>query len=603
MIPALLIAPIDYEQFYASADGDDEAQRFAALSRVIERLEDENVGWLKDGIHSVHLVDWDWRSESRKYNHRHVPMKISTPEIFDWYREYGAFLQLAPSRANRFSFARFFFEVVSRRDVVVVRFDLTGEPLFRVNREGRENTKAEQTDDPGAAFTPETATIHVNRRRALEICRPLGNLLRAFRKHYPTTHRPVGIISLADIIDNLEEPVSSLLAASGEVKAAGDAYKALPEQPLEAMGDNPEGLLHGKDPLPAELAPSVTLQEIRVLLANITVHAYLLPETLQNSRIAIVPGVAQIEDGKPMAAGGFLLHYEGDDPCVPLQHWLLLATTWAREKAAFDLVERNRRQQLGKFVHNISNRFGGLIARVRALEPPGKSQAVAYEMEDMQGFMLAATSWVRGSARNTDHVYGYASDLLAGLLEDVLVSLAGNEDVLNNYFGRHVDYEFALSSVRDAVEERAMPEDLRTIPICLSRRLSREILGELIKNALEYTPWSAFPDGRIDVVYGSDRYGPYVDVTNPVASESLPKLVQIADALRRKRDPDVIGLGIKALTTLCGNEGLPSLRMIIDEHHLAVTLRCHLARMAGENQHSTDADWNHEDLPDGGRTS
>lgn len=241
-----------------------------------------------------------------------------------------------------------------------------------------------------------------------------------------------------------------------------------------------------------------------------------------------------------------------------------------------------------------------MIARVRALDPPGKAQAVAYEMEDMQGFMLAATSWVRGSAKNTDHVYGYASDLLDGLLDEVLVSLAGNEDVLNNYFGRHADYDVALSSVRDAVEERAMPEALRMMPICLSRRFAREILGELIKNALEYTPWPTFPNGTIDVAYGSDRYGPYVDVTNPVASESMPTLMQIADALRRKRDPDVIGLGIKALTTLCGNEGLPPLKMIIDEHHPAVTLRCHLAKLAGDDHRSIDQDQNHEDLADRG---
>lgn len=352
MIPARLTAPIDYEQFYASADSD-EAQRFAALSTVIKRLQDEHVGWLRDRIHSVHLIDWDWRSESRKYNHRHVPMTILTPEIFDWYREYGAFIQLAPARADRFSFARFFFELVSRRDVVVIRFDLNGESLFKVDRAGRRRAQAEQADDPGSAFTPETVTVHVNRPQAQKLCRPLGGLLKAFREQYPPVHRLQAgdIISLADTIGDLKEPVLSLLAASGEAKRAGDAYRNIPEQALEKLGDDPKRLLYGEDALPAELAPNVTLQDIRVLLANLAVHAYLVPDSLQDSRIAIVPGIAQIEDGKPMAAGGFLLHYEGDEPCVPLQHWLLLATTWAREKAAFDLVERNRRQQLAHIIH------------------------------------------------------------------------------------------------------------------------------------------------------------------------------------------------------------------------------------------------------------
>ena len=589
MIPALLTAPIDYEAFYASADSD-EAQRFAALSTMIKRLDETE--WLSGGMHSVHLIDWDWRSESRKYNHRHVPMTILTAEIFDWYREYGAFIQLDRTRADRFSFARFFFELAPRRDVVVIQFDLTGESLFKVERDGRTPAQAELTDDPGAVFTPEVITVHVNRERAVDTCRPLTSLLAAFRKQYPAAHQPKPgeIISLADTIGNLEDPISNLLASSQEAKAAADAFIRLPEQVFETMVEDPKRLLHGPDALPQERASEVTPRDVRVLLANLAVHAYLVPDSLRDSRIAIVPGIAQIEDGRPMAAGGFLLHYDENEPHAPLSDWLLVATTWAREKATFDLVERNRRQQLGKFVHNISNRFGGLIARVRALDPPAKAQAVSYEMEDMQGFMLAATSWVRGSAKNTDHVYGYASDLLAGLLDDVLVGVAGNEDVLNNYFGRHAAYEYALSSIRDAVDAQAIPDEYHAMQVSLSRRLAREVLGELIKNALEYTPWSTFPQGKIEVGFGSDRYGPYVDVTNPVDAESVPTLCRIVDALSRKRDPDVIGLGIKALTTLCGNEGLPPLKMMLDERLPSVTLRCHLAKMAisGKSPHESD---------------
>ncbi|MBU0718380.1 MAG: hypothetical protein KJ749_09045, partial [Planctomycetes bacterium] len=248
MIPAHLAAPIDYEAFYSSADTD-ETQRFKALSVVLERLRLRrgDADWLSGAVHSVHLIDWDWRSESRKYNHRHVPMTILTSEILDWYREYGAFIQLDPERAQRFSFARFFFELAPRRDVVVVRFDLTGKQLFAITRSGTQRAAADESTDLGARFAPETVEIRLNRRHAMELCRPLGGLLAPFRERYPAAHRPgrKKIISLADTIGDLEEPVSQLMNGINAATAAREAYVRLPEHPLETLGEDANLLLHG----------------------------------------------------------------------------------------------------------------------------------------------------------------------------------------------------------------------------------------------------------------------------------------------------------------------------------------------------------------------
>lgn len=576
MIPASLMAPINYEAFYASTESP-ETQRFRALSAMIHRLQE--AAWLSEGVHSVHLIDWDWRSENHKYNHRHVPMMYLSPEIYDWYREYGAFLQLAPERAQRFSFARFFFEVTPRRDIIVVRFDLTGDSLFSIRRTGRPRAAGKAELGHGASFLPDTVEIRMNISESARLCRPLAGLLDAFREKCPAPRRPAlgEMISLADTISDLEEPVSHMLRQSGAAKRAGEAYVALPEKPLDQMGLGVDVLLHGAEPLDSEKPRHVTEQDVRVLLANLVVHAFLLPETLRSSHIAIVPGIAQMRDDSPMVSGGFLLHYDPPWPAAELDDWLVVATAWAREKAAFDLVERSRRQQLGRFIHNISNRFGGLIARARALQPPDKARAVAYEMEDMQGFMLAATAWVRGRAKNTDHVSGCPADALPELVEEVLASLAGSEDVLNNLFGLHVEYEAALASIRGAVDQRVMPSELHKVRMAFSRRLARELLGELIKNGLEYTPWAA-AGSRVEVSFGSDEAGLYVEVANPVAPESLPHLERISEALRRKRDPEVMGLGIKAITMLCANEGLPWPVIRIDADRPHIVLRCHLAR-------------------------
>jgi len=576
MIPQSLIEPIDYESFYASPETD-EVQRFKALSTVLERL--GVAEWLKGGIHSVHLIDWDWRGENRKYNHRHVPMMILTPKVFDWYREYGVFLDLDRERADRFSFARFFFELAPRRDVVVVRFDLDGEELYAIRRDSCCLNVAQKPGGPGAALAPETVEIRLNLRLAREMCRPLQGLLEAFRRKHPVRKRPGPgeIISLADSIGALGGHVSDLIRGSREAERSRDEYLSLPERPLDKMGSGFD-LLIAERRSPGQESAGVTTQDMRVLLANLAVHAFLVPESLTKSLVAIVPGIAQINDGTPMVAGGFLIHYDPPKPHTDLADWLLLATAWAREKATFDLVERNRRQQLGTFIHSISNDFGGIIARVRALEPAQKSSAVAHQLEDMQGDMLAATASVRGEAKNTDHVRGCPAELLPEILNEVLSRLAGNEDVLNNLFGRHVPYESALRSIREAVDCHKLPGELEKEWFAFSRRLVREILGVLLKNALEHTPWASTPDEKVEVSFGSDGAGLYVDVANPAGAESLPHLERIASALRRKRDPDVVGRGMKTLTIRCTNERLPWPSMNVDRVIAKVALRCHLAR-------------------------
>jgi hypothetical protein len=567
--------------FYSSPDSD-EVQRFKALSVMLERLKngEGQPKWLSDEVHSVHLIDWDWRSDSRRYNHRHVPMIIRTPEVFDWYRDYGIFVHLAlEERAQRFSLARFFLELTPRRDVIIIHFDHTGKELFTISRLERMSTIGGRASDPGAAFAPDTIVIKVNRDRASELCSPLAGLLTAFRKQYPPSSRPAPeeIIKLADTIGGLEGPVSCLLAGSQEAKAAADAYMKLPEQSLETMGGG-VSRLHWRDGLPREPSPETT-RDTRILLANLAVQAYVMPDSLQGSSIAIVPGIAQVEDGKPMAAGAFLLHYNPPKPTADMEDWLVVATAWAREKATFDLVERSRRQQLAGFLHNLANRFGALIARVRALEPVEKARALADEMASIEGASKDATTWVRGRAKYTDHVSCCPAEVLAEMVGEVLSSLAGNQDVLINLFDQHdVSYEIALASIREAVDLHEPPAELHNVTMAFSRRLARELLDELIKNALEYTPWSASVDARVVVSFGSDHDGLYVNLANPVTAESLRHLEGIAESLRSKRHPEVLGLGLRAITNRCENEGLPWPVIGFDQRRLRVIVRCHLAR-------------------------
>ena len=581
MIPYLLVAPIDYEQFYSTSETDD-VQRFRALSVVIHRL--KTVGWLGRDIHSINVIDWDWRTKQREYNHRHVPMLSFGPEILEWYREYGAFLHLDESRAQRFSLARFFFELSPRRDIVVITFDLSGEHLFEVAREECAKTRvADLEADRGTVFMPEILKIRMNRSLASSICAPLAGFLGLFRREHPMSQdeRVGKIISLAQAIGDLKEPVSQLVSRNSVAATARDAYCRQSGQRFEDMGSGADRLMQSLDLAKQYEAKSPSEMVVRVLLANLAVQTFLLPDALQDSSIVIVPGMAQVRHSGPVVSGGLLLHCDTKQPNVDVFDWLLFATLWAREKATYDLVERNQRQEFGRMLHNISNKFGALIASVHSLSPAPKARGIANALSKIQSAARHATASVRGEAKNADHRCGVPGDFLPRMLKHAIESLAGNENVLNNLFGQAIEYQAAFDAIRDVVCCRPLPPELQHERVSFSPIFVGEVLDELVTNALEYTPWSNAPDSRVTIAFGLNGTGVYVEVTNAIGPQSVKHVESIAAMLKRRVEPEIVGIGLKRITIGCSNEGIPWPSIAIDSDKLRVRITCYLARREG----------------------
>lgn len=577
MIPETLIAPIDYEAFYASGENDD-VQRFRALSTMIHRL--SSVGWLSNGVLSVHIFDWDWRSESNRFNHRHVPMMFLTLDIFDWYRDYGAFLQLDPQRGQQFSFARFFLELAPRRDIIEVRFDLDGDSLFSVERESSSKMNGDAEADAGRVFVPEKVKMRLNLLLARRLCDPMAEFLNAFRRECPPSKKPYThtVISLADAIGELEEPVSRLTTTSELVRTSVEAYMSLPDQPLIKMGVGKDLLLHGPEPLECERPKENIERGLRFLLANLAMHALVLPESMYDSAFALVPGIARVSGGTPMASGGFLLHYNTPTPAVDLEDWFYLATTWAREKATFDLVERNRRQEMVQHFHNVSNDFGHVIAGVRKLKPTYEAQALVGRLERMQTRMRAGVDVARGEPKYSRYTVNCPEEVLPSKLGEILSNIAGDKGILGNIFGEALEYDEALSRLHKMVDQQELPEAIRRERFYFSLDFVRSVLNELVLNGLLYTPWNVSTRQSVKVSIEVDYNGLYVEVTNAFSVKFLPRLEKIANSLSLNLDPDIIGYGIKHLRNSCTAMKLPQPTMRLIRKELKIVTKCYLAR-------------------------
>lgn len=577
MIPSLLLAPIDYEHFY-SAKVSDEIQRFKALSILLRRL--EMAGWLSEGLHSINLMDWDWRTEKERYNFSHMPMWILIPEIITWYREYGAFRYIVEEHTARFSLARFFFDVAPKHDIIVISFDLSGTDFYQITLDKIPGAfSVDLQNDSGADHCSEYVHIKINHKLAVKTCEKLKGFCTVFRrfKQEPIDLAGGKIVSIAETIGGYNETMGKCHAKF--VQEVQGAYHELRQMKYEEYGTGQDFLLFRDNPFGQERNVHVEIEAFRILISNLIVQTFLMPPQLKDSAIAIIPGVAQIKGSKSIVSGGFLIHYEPRRHNVDLADWWTLATVWAREKATIDLFERNRRQRIGTVIHNLSNRFGSLIAKARKLRPSRKANNLARNLEEIQSIMISATSSIRGEDKNTEYDHVKPMDVLPKLFDEVLEYLADNKDVLNRLFGRSAPQKQALTAIRKLLTIKDFPKELDEVTVRFSRKSVSLMLGELIKNALENTPWSSCEDETVEISFDVDKQGLFVKIRNPIHQDSLPRLNEIAEDLNSRRDPSGVGLGLKSMLDQCASEGLPYPTMEIDKDKYRAIITHYLAKL------------------------
>jgi hypothetical protein len=556
----------------------DEIQRFKALSILLRRL--EMVGWLSEGVHSINLMDWDWRTEKERYNFSHMPMWVLILEIITWYREYGAFRYIVEEHTAKFSLARFFFDVAPKHDIIVISFDLSGSSFYQITRESLNGSlSVDLRKDTGAGHCSEKVHLRINYEAALKLCKKFKGFFTVFRdfKQKPIDSNGGKIISLGDTIGDYREMMAK--CSPKLVREIRQAHHDLRQMKYEEYGTGQDFLLFRDNSLGQERNVHVEVEAFRILISNLIIQTFLMPPQLKNSAIAIIPGVVQIKGSKSIVSGGFLIHYEPRRHNVDLADWWTLATIWAREKATIDLFERNRRQRIGTVIHNLSNRFGSLIAKARKLRPSRKANNLAKNLEEIQSIMISATSSIRGEDKNTEYDHVKPMDGLPKLFDEVLEYLADNKDVLNRLFGRSAPQKQALTAIRKLLTIKDFPKELDEVTVRFSRKSVSLMLGELIKNALENTPWSSCEDETVEISFDVDKQGLFMKIRNPIHQDSLPRLNEIAEDLNSRRDPSGVGLGLKSMLDQCASEGLPYPTMEIDKDKYMATITHYLAKL------------------------
>jgi signal transduction histidine kinase len=261
-----------------------------------------------------------------------------------------------------------------------------------------------------------------------------------------------------------------------------------------------------------------------------------------------VPGIAQIEAGKPMAAGGFLLHYDGPNPHATLDEWALLAMSWAGEKATRDLAERAReltkaheqRQALAFANHVLKTPL--LEAKAIADALPGNVQAraailhVLEQLLDLEHFVKLALRHQKEVRFVTRSIPEFVAEVTFFL--ERLCRIFENPEV-SDYAAMAGHVAKGRSLLEAAHDGRELPVLQDGGAVRWSRRQLFSVMDGLLTNALKYNVPG--PQACLKVFLDSDHDRVFLNVSSASAIGGDSLLGLVAD-LNRGGNTDWIGV-------------------------------------------------------------
>jgi hypothetical protein len=574
-----LTRPLPYEELFSDKNASDEEARCTLLEKQLDRLYE--VGWLKNNVLSLHLLDWDLRkAENRRFS-KHIPLYSSDANILLWYGMLGLIIS-ADHQRMKYSLTHFVFEKMCNKNPMEISLVTDQNKLFSIKRVPLTGTT--YLDEKERMLANDSQCITCIKVSMPKISKIMKSLEHCRDKYLITAkdseYLDLGIKTLGDAQQLLlKNPrISEELSLCTELIVK--RFSELLDLSLESSKYS-EGigiLLPSDNKILTKSNLDSANAEIRSFLASIILLIFFSPPELPWSAIALIPGVSISEGSQQVSSEGFFVVLKKQWENREWHPWVLLANLWAREKAVFDFREiakyHEQRLSVSRATHMIDTPLNSLWLLVEQLPNiTEQKKALKNGIENL----LRIREFSRCAYKRITP--NFRTDALSLLLEDI--NNIGNEIclVLQNHkasgwasLSKYIGDDGMLwKNISNLVFESTMQWKQDIVEWCHEQLYA--VLDGSITNALKYnrTDQKAKLVIKIDISFNCV----YLIVTS---ASDMPwdRLCELGCELTNNQNIDVMGISIIQDSCLVCNYESPrweAIKELTDDIVLQTTIQ------------------------------